>query len=365
MADKIRVGIVGANAQSQSWGARAHVPALKSLPEYEIKAICTAQEQTAKEAAATFGAEMAFHDYNTMARHPDIDVVAVCVRVPYHREIVMAALEAGKPVYCEWPLGVNLAEAEEMAELARDKGVVNMIGLQGRADPTMNYLRELIETGYVGEVLACTMTFFQPGVLERPLERTWAADRAKGAHTLSIAGGHMIDLLCFCLGEFAEVSSRVATQVRQWRIPSTGEMIDTTAPDNVLVSGVLKNGALTSIHVANVPYNASGWRLEVYGREGTLLSSTNQMAQMTQSRLLGARGRDSLTELPVPERFTLVPEDTPKGVAFNVAQMYARLAQGLREGGKVEPGFDLAVQRHRLLDAIQHASDEGRAIAVR
>ena len=107
MAEKIRVGLVGAHATSGSWGARAHVPALQALPEYALLAIATAHEETARAAASAFGARLAFSDYHALVAHPDVDLVAVNVRVPYHREIVLAAIEAGKDVFCEWPLGAN------------------------------------------------------------------------------------------------------------------------------------------------------------------------------------------------------------------------------------------------------------------
>jgi len=114
MTDKIRVGIVGATVtQGGEWlGApNAHVPALKALPGYELKAVCTSREETAKASAAAFGVDHAFHHrFSDMAAHPDVDLLVVCVRVPGHRELVMAGLQAGKPVCCEWPLGKNLAE---------------------------------------------------------------------------------------------------------------------------------------------------------------------------------------------------------------------------------------------------------------
>ena len=123
MTDKIRVGIVGATVTQggSGWGANAHVPALKALPHYELKAVCTSHEDTAKASAAAFGAELAFHRFSDMAAHPDVDLIVVCVRVPGHRDLVMAGLQAGKAVLCEWPLGANLAEAEEMAGLARQR----------------------------------------------------------------------------------------------------------------------------------------------------------------------------------------------------------------------------------------------------
>ena len=84
MTDKIRVGIVGATLTQggSGWGANAHVPALKALPGYELKAVCTAHEDTAKASAAAFGAERAFHRFTEMAAHPEVDLIVVCVRVP-------------------------------------------------------------------------------------------------------------------------------------------------------------------------------------------------------------------------------------------------------------------------------------------
>src|SRR2546426_8378710 len=75
MADKIRVGIVGATVTQggSGWGANAHVPALKALPNYELKAVCTSHEDTAKASAAAFGAERAFHRFSDMAAHPEVD----------------------------------------------------------------------------------------------------------------------------------------------------------------------------------------------------------------------------------------------------------------------------------------------------
>src|ERR687887_192034 len=132
MTDKIRVGIVGATVTQggSGWGANAHVPALKALPHYELAAICTAHEDTAKASAAAFGAARGFHRFSDMAASPEIDLIVVCVRVPGHRELVMAGLQAGKPVACEWPLGANLAEAQEMTDLARRRSLKTVVGLQ-------------------------------------------------------------------------------------------------------------------------------------------------------------------------------------------------------------------------------------------
>ena len=152
---KIRVGVIGANVR-YGWGMRAHLPALLSLPEYELTAVCTAHPDTAEESAKQYGARLAFHDYQQMVTHPEIDLVSVAVKVPMHYAMVMAALGAGKHVYCEWPLGANLGEAEEMAALANTKGVRHLVGLQARCDPALLRLQELLRENYLGKCLLAT-----------------------------------------------------------------------------------------------------------------------------------------------------------------------------------------------------------------
>lgn len=364
MASPIRIGIVGATVTQggSGWGANAHVPALKVLPDYQLKAVCTAHEDTAEASAAAFGAELAFHDINQMVAHPEIDLVVVSVKVPIHHELVMAALRAGKDVFCEWPLGANLAEAETMASLARERGLRTMVGLQARSDATVLYARELIAEGYLGEVLTANLSIIGQAIIERASGRIWQRERAAGANTLTIQGGHGIDALCFLLGEFAEVSARVTTRVTEWRLTDTGETVPVDAPDNIAVAGRLENGGEVAIQVAAVPSSPTGYRLEMYGRDGTLMLTAGGSVNIGPSRLFGARGGATPAALEPPDKFTLTPEGTPPGPPRNVAQAYARLADARAQGGTWSPDFDAAVQRHRLLDAFERSSAEGKRV---
>src|SRR5216110_1642452 len=153
MAHKIRLGFVGANVRS-NWASQSHFPALMASPDVEMTAVCTTRPESAEEAREAFGARLAFHDFREMVASPEIDAVAVVVRVPSHYEPTKAAIEAGKHVYCEWPLGRTTAEAVELAALAEAKGLVTAVGLQARVNPAVMYLKEQIAAGYVGEVMA-------------------------------------------------------------------------------------------------------------------------------------------------------------------------------------------------------------------
>lgn len=365
MGAKIRVGIVGATVTTggSGWGAHAHVPALHALPDYELKAICTAHAETAKASAAAFGAELAFDNLDDMLAHPDIDLVVVSVRVPGHRDLVMKALQAGKTAFCEWPLGANLAEAEEMAGLAAERSLRTAVGLQGRSDATLMYARELVQQGQIGEVLAANLSVIGQATTERGAGRIWQGSRTNGANPLTISGGHAIDALCFILGEFAEVTARVATKITEWHNTDTGETMKVDAPDWVSMAGRLQSGAEVAFQVATVPFNPSGNRFEIYGREGTLTISAGS-SNIGPNRLYGSRGKEPLAEIETPERFTIVPEGTPAGQPRNVAQAYVRLADATETDEPFEPGFDLAVKRHKLIEAIERSSAEGRSVRL-
>jgi predicted dehydrogenase len=365
VADKIRVGIVGATVTTggSGWGANAHVPAISILPDYELKAVCTSHEETAQASREKFGAELAFHDINDMVARPDIDLIAIAVRVPWHYDLVMAGLRANKAVFCEWPLGANLKEAQELNALARERNLNTIVGLQARSDPQYMYARDLIAQGQIGDVLFVNLSVSSQAALERGPGRIWQGDRKNGANTMTIAGGHPLDALTYVLGDFAEVTGRVATQIKQWKHADTGEMVSVDAPDVVSAAGVLKNGAEVSYQVVSVPSSPSGTRLEIYGREGTLVITAGS-ANIGPNTLSGAKGREPLAEMPVPDGYKLAPEGTPAGPPRNVAQAYVRYADSLQKGEAIAPDFEVAVSTHRLIDAIERSSNEGKSIKL-
>ena len=358
--ERLRVGLIGAGGR---WGPWAHVPALQGLPETELYAVCTAHADTAQAAADKYGVRHAYSDVSAMNADPRVEAALVAVRVPAHYALSKNALDAGKPVYCEWPLGANTKEAEELAALARRKKVPTMVGLQRRASPAYLYMRELIKDGYVGQVLSVSMQLMNSGVLTRTADRTWQRDFKLGANTLTITFGHVLDALCMVVGELTEVSAIVSTRVPQWFETDTKQYVDVTSPDNIMIQGTVESGAIVSAYVGVHPYHGSGHRFEIYGKEGTLMMiGGGEAGQEANRRIMGGKKDDkALTELPVPDRLKWVPEAVRKeGRAYDVGQMWANFAKAIRTGAAVEPDFDHAVRRHRTLDAIVRASETGQ-----
>jgi predicted dehydrogenase len=366
MAEKIRLGLIGASVTG-TWSARSHLPAVQASSDVELTAVCTTRADSAAAACRAWGARLAFDDYRKMIASPEVDAVAVVVRVPSHYAPAKAALEAGKHVYCEWPLGRTTAEAVELAALAKTKVLVTAVGLQARVNPALMHMKELVKAGFVGEVMAVHVSLMREGVLSRPSHRTWQRDAELGANTLTIANGHTVDAMRFVAGDFSLLSAVVATQVKQWLDTGTNRLLDVTSPDNVLLSGRLASGAVASVHIGAVPFAGSGYRMEIYGRDGTLVAAGEDSPQLGEVFLHGAKGDNTLAPMPVPERFTLAAPGTPSGEAVNVGQMYTLFAQAIRDrairdGESRQPTFETAVDLHRLVDAIKQASDSSREV---
>src|SRR5207253_7411312 len=163
--------------------------------------------ESARAAGEVFGVSAVFSDHEQLVSQPDVDVVAVTVKVPHHRELVSAALAAGKAVYCEWPLGRDLDDARAMAAHAAKQGVRTVVGLQARQAPAIEFVQGLLRDGYVGEVLSTTMVGLSVpgGVVGQP--NAYMLDKRNGANVLTIALGHTLNLLHYMLAEFTDLAA--------------------------------------------------------------------------------------------------------------------------------------------------------------
>src|SRR5271156_1815835 len=164
------------------------------------------------------------------------------------------------------------------------------------------------------------------------------------------------------VGEFRELAAFVVSQRDRIPVEETGEPIAKTAPDQLVVNGIVGNGAVVSFQIRGGMNRGTAFLFEIHGEEGDLQLTATSRASMQRQELnvKGARGdAKELAELPIPGKYRWVPEGVAPDSRYNVAQLYARLAEGIHDGKPVTPGFDAAVTRHRLLDAIVRASETG------
>src|SRR5436309_6363953 len=340
------VGIIGVSPV-RGWAATAHIPALRALPNYEIRALSGHSAESARAVGEVFGVSAVFSDLDRLVTQPDIDVVAVTVKVPHHRELVTAALAAGKAVYCEWPLGRDLGEARAMAALAAEQEVRTVVGLQGRQAPAIGFVRELLRDGYVGEVLSTTMVGVSVAGASVVQPNAYMLDERNGANALTIAVGHSLDTLSYVLGEFADLSAVSALRRPLITIEETGEDVAKTAADQIAVIGTLTSGATVSVHVREAVAGGTGFLWEINGTDGTLrITADEAQPQIFPLTVAGAHGRNEPGELPAPAALTQrwpALTSLQGAPAYNVGRAYAAFAADIDNGTHTVPDFADAV----------------------
>lgn len=355
---RIRVGIIGANPD-RGWAMRGHIPALRALSaDYELTAVSTTRRASADAARTAFGVARAYDNHAELVNDDAVDVVVIAVKVSEHLELATAALNAGKAVYCEWPLGNGLAEAEAMADLAAQRGVLAVAGLQARAAPAIAYVRDLLAQGYVGDVLSTTLvgSGMNWGATVEAAN-AYTNDKVNGATMLAIPFGHTVDALAYCLGEPAEVNAITAMRRTSYTIAGTTKTRPMAADDQVLVSGVLEGGATFSAHYRGGASRGTNLLWEINGTRGDLqLTATGGHAQLFELTVRRGTGV-GLEDLPVPPTYRSV---APIGVATNLAEAYVRFARDYRDGTSLCPTFADGVIRHRMLHAIETAAATGQ-----
>ncbi len=368
MERRFRVGIVGLSAK-RGWATTAHVPALRALSDYfELVGVANTSLTSAESAAAAFGLPRAYESAAALIASPDIDVVIVTVKVSHHREVVTAALQNRKSVYCEWPLGNGLTEALELARLANDKKILAVVGTQAIASPEVQFVRKMVADGYVGEVLSST--YIGAGFTwgdDVSLGEAYAMDSKNGATLLSVIGGHAIAAVHSALGQLREVAAVLSQRRRTVRVTETGETIPMRTPDQVLVSGVLQCGAPLSMQLRGGLPRGTRLLWEINGTEGDLriTAKSEQVPVINISPLrveAGRRDEVGYSELEIPSSYYFGLEDAL--AARNVAGLYRLMAQDLRHGTHAAPDFEDAVSLHKTLHAIEQSAETGKRVLV-
>jgi predicted dehydrogenase len=353
MAQKqIRVGIVGADNKT-SWAKVSHIPAIHGLPDLKLAAVATRHEQSAREAADAFDAAQWFSDPYVMIHDDKIDLITIAVSLSGHRELVLAALAAGKAVYCEAPLGRNVQESEEMANAVG--ACHTAIGLQGRLNPTVRRAAHILESGIIGEPLNATVVSTSSAYGPHLPSRYDYVNRASsGANLLTVTGGHTLDVVEALLGPILQIDCLTETLWPVVELTDMGENVLRETPDHIEVLGETRSGAVytADIHGGVADENA-GLRFEIRGPEGWL--------RLTGCHPYGFQAGDLEMESSAP----FEPPEKPAvsggwmGAGINVGEVYAQLLRDMSGGTYCTPGFAHGLHNARLMEAVARAAEDG------
>lgn len=357
MTAPLRVGVIGANP-NHGWAKDSHIPALRSLSNVRLAAVATTSRASADAAASAFDVPAAYDDPMALIAASDVDIVSVCVRVPYHRELVLAALAAEKHVYCEWPLGCDHAEATEMAAAARPGASHVAIGLQAHMNPPAHRAAELIATGAIGRPLTARIYSSTAGFAPHlPATQTYLNKIESGANVITILGGHTLDLAMLVLGGIETLNALTTLQHPTVTLTDTGEQIRRTAPDHLLIQARMINGCALAVEVAGARAPDTPFMFEVVGTEGKL--------SLTGGHPYGFQAGRLILHLNGERQWVDEPSATLPAAAVNVSVMYRVLAGDILSAEHTAPDFDDAVRLTRLIDDIVQSADTGHRLTRR
>ncbi|KAL8972463.1 MAG: hypothetical protein Q9197_002756, partial [Variospora fuerteventurae] len=358
----IQLGIIGLSADQSAWASMAHVQAIKPggplAHQYKLTALATSKPESAKAAAEFHGVP-----------------VEKAYKVPMHKQLAMPALHAKKNVFVEWPLGANLAEAEEMAALAKKQGVKTYVCLQARCQPAFVKVKELVASGALGRIISTTVLGIDSSMIHLPEKARYINDPDSGASMLSVPVTHALDVVLHALAsEFSSLSatSTITHPTIAFNSPrgSKSAPEPRTGADNVAITGILTpSGAPLSLHyLVATAATPSTFQWTICGEKASLrMEGASFAVQMMPPKLFMAevpRGGeqkgiyDSREEGGAGWKEIEVPV-LGLGVFGGVAEVYEKIAEGKAEAEGLV-GFEEAVVRHRMVEAVERSAKEGK-----
>lgn len=383
----IRVGLIGLSSSKPdsmtigAWAHLAHLPYLLSSPDYEIVALANSSQEAAEKAVKVYNLPATTKAYGSpeeIASDPDVDLIVISVMVMKHYQLAKPALLAKKNVFVEWPLGASLAESEELAALAKENGVRTIVGLQARADPLVDKLKELLESGQIGEIMSSSVLGPMSGL---PTDSwfdggEYYLDMKNGGNHFMIFFGHcklyandpmsyhmlismcaVFDSFTQVLGEFVEPHSILKAARTKIAIRGSDGSIKIpeypkNTPDHILVQGVLKDsGAVASICSRDLMHTVDGIGLRwlITGTKGEIevTAPEGQWQMSDPGRKLRLKiGKNEAVEVPYANN---ADKSYLERLSINVTGLYEAF---LKDDQSHYATFDSALRTHVLLDEI-------------
>jgi predicted dehydrogenase len=269
------VGIVG-----YGFIGRVHAWAHRSLPFFysplprqtRLIGVCTSRRETAEAARQEAGFEFATTNVAELLSRPDIDVIHCCTPNDSHTDLLLAALPAGKHIYCDKPLTRTLEEARRVAEAARSVSTVQRMTFHYRFAPATLRAKELIESGFLGELYQFRGLYLHAGYIDPQRPRTWRTEMAKsGGGAITDLGVHAFDLVRFLVGEFDAVNAQLTTRIPMRPDVVTGQPAPVDVDDIAVVQARTKSGAIGVIEASRLATGVQDeLRIELHGSKGMI-----------------------------------------------------------------------------------------------
>ena len=340
---ELRIGIIGAGGIVRS----RHLPGLRALEDVRVVAVCNRSRESGEAVAQEWEIPEVLTDWRELVARPDLDAVFIGTWPYTHAEMSIAALEAGKHVFCQARMARNAAEAHAMLDAARAHADrVAMLcpppaGMRGD-----RVVRRLLVEGALGELREVHAEGLSAGNLDAGAPLHWRQNfELQGYNTLTL--GMWIEVLHRWVGLHRKVAAVVKAHTPERRDPATGRMYPVRIAESLAISAELANGAVASYRFSGVTRNAPHNFIRIYGTEGSL----HYDLDAEEIRL--ARGAEKET--------SLVPISPDEAREWTVEADFVR---AIREGAPVEPSFADGVAYTEFTEAVYRAAEDGRMVLL-
>ncbi len=377
MTREIRVGTIGYGfmGRTHAWCHRVMPFHYDPLPaEVRLVAVATAHRESAERAKAQGGFECALADWRELVARPDVDVVDVCSPNSLHAEQVLAAIAAGKHVYCDKPLAATAAEADAVERALGGWRGIGRVTFQNRFFAATMRARQLVEEGFLGTVLGFRGVYLHCGGVDPEKPIGWRQQAGEGAGALGDLGSHLLDLAEWLVGPFDAI--RAERRVLYPRRPDrSGRPVEVAADDQVVMTVRLApggrsaaGGALGTLEASRIATGVEDrLRLEIHGDRGALawdLEASDVLevyaAGDPDAPLGGMRGwkRIAAHQRYGPAAVFPPPRSTAGWLRGHLHSMYCFL-DSVASGRQDEPSLARGVQVQRMIDAAERSAASG------
>ena len=343
--------------------------------EARITRICTGHKDSARKAAAVYGAE-AVTDYRRITEDPEIDIVHICTPNHLHKDALLSAMAHGKHIYCDKPLTATWDEAREIeAALPQYRGTAQMT-LQCRFFPATMRARQLVEAGFLGQVLEFRAAYLHAGSADPTAPLKWKLSGAAGGGVVADLGPHVMDLVHWLLGDYEALT--VTTSIAYPTRPSAADpsqRVPVDAEDSFKSLVRLRGGATGTIEATKLSTGAEDeLRVEVHGSHGAIRFNSMDphhlevydatVSDRPQGGMRGWTRVDCGQRFPSPASGFPGPKFTMGWVRAHMACL-ANFLQAVAEGRPGEPGLRQGVYLQRLIEVTRQSAAGGQWIKVR
>jgi len=343
---QLTVGFVGAGGIAKT----RHLPNLARIPDVHVLAVANRTRESGERVAEEFGIPKVYDDWRAVIERRDVDIVFIGTWPVMHREVSLAALEAGKHVFCQARMAMNLREARDMLEAARARpDLVSMVCPPPHRMPFEPAIRDLLASDRMGRITSIQLESFSGNNLDRS-HITWREDAyLSGLQALAL--GIYGETLNAWLGPYRSLSASMSTPVSEKMGPD-GSMVAVGIPQLVSVSGTLESGAVASELHSGVAADRSTprQRLNVWGLNGTMAYDFAAKA------LSFAPAGEQLAPVEVPE---------DRRNPWRVEEEFIEAVRTARRGERwrVSPDFGEGLEYMRKVEAVHEAARTGRAVS--